>query len=110
MKFINQLSMFIVALALGTFCAATPKQNPQLSMKQAKTIALARQSGQIKSAELEKEHGRLIYSFDIESNRKVHEVNVDASTGKIVEDTVESAAAEANEQRHEKKPTTKHLR
>lgn len=109
MKFINQLSMIIVVLALGAFCAATPKRPPQLSMKHAKRIALARQSGHIKSAELEKEHGRLIYSFDIESNHKVHEVNVDANTGKIVEDTVESAAAEANEQRHEKKPVTKHL-
>jgi len=110
MKFINQLSMFIVVLALSAFCAATPSQSPQLSMKQAKRVALARQSGQIESAELEKEHGRLIYSFDIESNHKVHEVNVDASTGKIVEDTVESAAAEANEQRHENKSMAKHFR
>lgn len=109
MKFINQLSTFIVVLALGAFCAATPKQNPQLSMKHAKKIALARQPGHIKSAELEKEHGRLIYSFDIERNKKVHEVNVDANTGKVVEDTVESAAAEVNEQQHEKKAVAKHL-
>jgi hypothetical protein len=39
----------------------------------------------------------------------VREINVDANTGKIVEDKEESAAAEANERRHEKKPVTRHL-
>ena len=109
MKIINQLFIGIAALALSGLCSATPTQKPKLSMKKAEEIALTRQSGHIKSSELEREHGRLIYSFDIERNNKVHEVNVDANTGKIVEDTVESAAAEANEQRHEKKPMTKHL-
>ena len=109
--------ILVVAVALvagGVFAAAESQAQMQkeakISMKHARTIALGRvHHGKIESAELEREHGILIYSFDIERNNKVHEVNVDANTGKIVEDTVESAAAEAHEQRREKKPTTKHL-
>jgi hypothetical protein len=50
-----------------------------------------------KSSELEKEHGRWIYSFDVATTDGVHEVNVDANTGKVVEDSKETAAQEARE-------------
>lgn len=42
--------------------------------------------GQISKAELEEEDGRLIYSFDIKVAGKdgENEVNVDATTGKVV--------------------------
>ena len=76
-------------------------------MEQAKKIALARQSGHVKSSVLEKEHGRLIYSFDIERDNQIHEVGVEATTGKVVEDNIESAAAEARERRQEKKAPVK---
>jgi hypothetical protein len=62
--------------------------------------ALARVSGgQIHEGELEKEHGRLVYSFDVlVPNRKgVEEVQVDARSGKVVSVKHESAAAEAKE-------------
>jgi Peptidase propeptide and YPEB domain len=103
MRFINQLSIAIVVLALNVFCSAAPRQKPHLSMEQAEKIALGRQSGHIRSSALEREHGRLIYSFDIERDETVHEVNVDANTGKILEDKVESASVEARERRQEKK-------
>jgi len=40
----------------------------------------------MKSAEIEKEHGRLIYSFDLQQPgvKGIEEVNVDAKTGEVV--------------------------
>ena len=77
-------------------------------MEQAKATALQKENGTIKSSELEKEHGRWIYSFDISSAEGVHEVNVDANTGKVVEDSKETAVDEAKEaaqdRKHPKKP------
>jgi len=62
-----------------------------------------KETGKIESQELEKEKGRWIYSFDIERDKQVHEVKVDANTGEVIEDSVESAADEANERAEEKK-------
>jgi len=62
-----------------------------------------KETGKIKSQELEKEKGRWIYSFDIERDKQVHEVKVDANTGEVIEDSVESAADEANERADKKK-------
>ena len=45
----------------------------------------------------------LIYSFDIKTKSGIHEVNVDAISGDIVEDKVESAASEAKEKQQDKK-------
>jgi hypothetical protein len=62
--------------------------------------ALARvPGGQIQEGELEKEHGKLVYSFDVVvPNRKgVDEVQVDARSGKVVSVKHESPAAEAKE-------------
>jgi uncharacterized membrane protein YkoI len=81
--------------------ASNPK--PQLSMDAAKKIALSKEAGEVKSHELEKEKGRWIYSFDIERDNQVHEVNVDANTGEVVEDSVENPADEAKEKAEEKK-------
>lgn len=54
----------------------------------------------MKSAELENEHGKLIYSFDIATSAKaITEVNVDALSGKIVAVQQESAAKEAAEKK-----------
>ena len=86
--------------------AQAPTRNtekPKITLKQARETALAKERGTIKSSELEKEHGRLIYSFDVLTADGIHEVNVDAMNGKVVEDTKESAADEAKEARQDKK-------
>jgi len=81
-----------------------------VSMKQATKTALAKVPGTIKSKELEREKGRDIYSFDIQTKDGIHEVNVDANSGAAVEDKIESPADEAKEkqqdrkQRHNAKP------
>lgn len=82
---------------------AALSKEAKITMEQAEKTALAKEAGKIKSKEIEKEKGRLIYSFDIKMADGIHEVNVDAMTGEVVEDTVESAAAEAKEKAADKK-------
>ncbi|MEZ4417065.1 MAG: PepSY domain-containing protein [Gemmatimonadota bacterium] len=70
----------------------------------ARRTALARvPGGEIESAELEREEGRLVYSFDIEVDGEegVQEVWVDATTGAIVRVEHESAEHEAAEHEEE---------
>jgi len=75
----------------------------KITMEQAQKAALAKEPGKIQEGELEREKGRLIYSFDIKMADGIHEVNIDAMTGEVVEDTVESAAAEAKEKAADQK-------
>ena len=82
---------------------AALSKEAKVTMEQAQKTALAKEAGKIKSKELEREKGRLIYSFDIKTADGIHEVQVDAITGEIVDDTVESAAAEAKEKAVDKK-------
>jgi uncharacterized membrane protein YkoI len=59
----------------------------KISEDSARTVALARvPGGAVKALELEREHGLLIWSFDLTVAGKpgIEEVEVDALTGKIV--------------------------
>jgi uncharacterized membrane protein YkoI len=59
----------------------------KLDRDAAEKIALARvPGGTVREAELEKEHGRVIWSFDIATpgSNDITEVNVDAKTGEVV--------------------------
>ncbi|MGH9514542.1 MAG: PepSY domain-containing protein [Terriglobales bacterium] len=77
---------------------ATLRKEAKISVRQAEQTALKKEPGTIKSKELEKENGKVIYSFDIRTKTgSIHEVNVDAINGNIVEDSVESKAAEQQE-------------
>jgi uncharacterized membrane protein YkoI len=95
-----------LALALGSIAvsqAATPSNtsyvgmklasNAKVSIEQARVIALKARPGQITDQELEKESGGsgLRYSFDIKSSGKIHEVGVDAQTGRVLENKAEGA-------------------
>ena len=60
----------------------------KVSKVEAEKIALAKvPGGKIKDAEIEKEDGRLIWSFDIakEGTKKLIEVEVDANAGEIID-------------------------
>lgn len=116
-KFI--LSVMIASVTLATAqCsqAAEPgagelAAHPKITREQASVAALAKVGkGVIKSAELEKEHGRLVWSFDIArpSAPGVTEVQVDAVTGKIVSVERESAAKEAKEAKAEQAEARTH--
>jgi uncharacterized membrane protein YkoI len=58
----------------------------KISAEQARTAALRVVPGAVKDSELENEHGRLIYSFEITrpGHRGITEVNVSAMDGSIV--------------------------
>jgi uncharacterized membrane protein YkoI len=62
-----------------------------ITLAEARAIALKVFPGTVSSEELEKEKGGsgLRYSFDIKNGPIVHEVGVDAKTGKILENSVE---------------------
>jgi uncharacterized membrane protein YkoI len=68
-----------------------------------KTALAAVPGGRVQSHELEREKGKLIYSYDITVAGKsgIEEVNVDAITGAIVAHEHEDAAAEAKERKAE---------
>ena len=110
--------MGILRLTVGMvfgFAAATFAAQPSEAelMKQAKItkaeaeqIALAKVShGIVKSAEIEKEKGHLVWSFDIAraGTRDITEVLVDAKTGKIISTQTESPRDQAKEAAADKK-------
>ena len=71
-----------------TFAAST-----DITKKAAQSVALAAvPGGVVQSAELETEHGRRIWSFDVKGagSSNVVEIQVDAKTGAVVSKTVES--------------------
>ena len=77
----------------------------KISKADAEKIALGRvPGGTIKEGELEKEKGKLIWSFDIAKpgTKDITEVNVDAVTGQVVDVAVEKASDEAKEKKKEK--------
>ncbi len=74
----------------------------KITMEQARAIALKRASGNVESGELEREHGQLVYSFDIRNAQgTITEVQVNALTGKIVRVQRENKKQEAAEKRKE---------
>lgn len=66
-------------------------------------------NGQIREAEIEQEHGKLVYSYDVKVPGKtgIDEVLVDAKTGAVVSHTHESPAAEAAEARQDARAARK---
>ena len=72
----------------------------KVSYPAAQKAALAKVKGAvIKSAELEQEGGKLIYSFDLKRKGRagIDEVHVDAVSGKVLSVDHEGPAAEAKE-------------
>lgn len=78
----------------------------KVSEDRAARVALARiPGGRIQAVELEKEGGRLIYSYELKVAGKpgIEEVNVNAKSGEVVNVEHESPAAERKEAKAEKK-------
>ncbi len=104
------------SLTLITSCAST-KESPEalkaqarISQAQAEKTALAKvPHGKTKSSELEKEHGTLVWSFDISmpKTKNITEVQVDAVTGKIVSTEIETPEQQAKEAEEDKEEAAK---
>jgi uncharacterized membrane protein YkoI len=85
-------------------------RSAKISLDSARAIAMKRvANASIESQELEREHGRLIYSFDMKVPGKsgIQEVNVNALNGRVVGVSHEGPAAEKREAAAEKKETSK---
>jgi uncharacterized membrane protein YkoI len=101
----------VAGLGLSVAVAADESQgelkvHARITQEEATRTALAKvPNGEIKAAELEKEHGKLIWSFDISmpTSTNITEVQVDATTGKIVSTQVETPADQAKEAATDKK-------
>jgi hypothetical protein len=113
-KYIVGITLTAVTLA----GCSTESRESRKEAKEAKLMAEAKVSkadaqatasaqvpnGTVKEAELEKEHGKLIWSFDISTpdTADITEVNVDAMTGQVVSTEHEKAEDEAKEAKKEK--------
>ena len=105
MRGTRNLFLFILAvLVVSALCWAGPTPPSNVIPKEkAQETALKAQPGTVKEGELEFENKIWIYSFDLlGKDGKTHEVNVDALTGKIVNQSVETAADEKKEAAAEK--------
>jgi hypothetical protein len=103
-------SLVLVPLVACAGTAKNTKTKPAISMEAARKTALHRVPGAtVKKEELEKEHGKLIYSFDLSVPGKtgIDEVQVDAMTGKVLSVEHETPKMEAKEKEEEKKEAKK---
>ena len=104
-------SALAVMLLVG--CCTEKAEHDHAAARQARLMAKAKISketatqtaqakvpnGTIKEGEIEKEHGKLIWSFDMTTpdTKDITEVNVDAMTGEVVSVQQESPESEAKE-------------
>ncbi|HEY6257101.1 MAG TPA: PepSY domain-containing protein [Xanthobacteraceae bacterium] len=105
MTFSKTLAAIVACGAVATGAAATTLSSARaftgeelapaakITLAEARAIALKAFPGEIAAEELEKERGGsgLRYSFDIKNGAVVHEIGVDAKTGRILENSVERA-------------------
>jgi uncharacterized membrane protein YkoI len=99
--------LFVMAAVATTAFASNAdlKKEAKISLETARAAALKGvPGGKIQSEELEKENGKLIYSFDIETRHSdVVEVHISAISGKVVSVRHESPAEREAEQKSESK-------
>ena len=99
------LAMMAFAVGAPLVNAATDSQDAlkaeaKVTEADARTTALAKvPNGTVQSSTLEKEHGKLVWSFDIAqpTTKDLTEVQVDATTGTIASVKKETPAQEAKE-------------
>ncbi len=92
-------NLIIISIFLFSTIAFAQKQiHPKISQEEAQKTALATVPGGIvKEGELEHESGKWIWSFDILSGGKIHEIWVDPMKGNIIKTSIETPKHEAKE-------------
>jgi hypothetical protein len=113
MQRIRMLSLtfgIVLGFAAATFAGqpseAELMKQAKITKAEAEQIALAKVShGIVKSAEIEKEKGHLVWSFDIAQpgTHDITECLIDAKTGKIISTQTESPRDQAKEAAADKK-------
>jgi hypothetical protein len=114
-KFLAVATMLSLAffnyLALSADKPAATGAEAKIERAAAERIALARvPGGHIKEGELEKEHGVLVWSFDIAlpASADITEVQVDAVSGAVVSVVTETPADQAKEAAEDKSRSKSH--
>jgi uncharacterized membrane protein YkoI len=111
---ITTLLCLCTAVTVGAQTATKAKHESQAALRkeakvtqvQARATALKEvPNGRVSSSELERENGKLIYSFDIKVPGKsgIEEVNVDAVSGAVAAHEHETPKMEAKEKKIVKK-------
>jgi uncharacterized membrane protein YkoI len=111
MKNTRTLVGLIVAAVSPVLLGAAPTEKQlarqaKITRNEAEHIALAKvPNGRTSGGELEREHGHLVWSFDISQAgvRDITEVQVDAKSGKIVSVKTETPKEQAQEAAADKK-------
>jgi len=85
--------IFALAAAAVVLPQVSQAKPAEITMVQARAIALHLAPGRIEKSEREREGGGMRYSFDIRQGNRIHEIGVDAVTGKIVENKFEALNA-----------------
>ena len=103
----HTIAITTLALALAGCASDEAKLASRAKVTRAQAEATAMKKapgGTLKEAELEEEHGQLVWSFDIArpGTRNLTEVLVDAITGKVVSTEIETPKHEAAEAAEEK--------
>jgi Peptidase propeptide and YPEB domain len=95
----------ILGMASNAFAIdSTLQSQAKISKSAAEKIAHSKvPTGTIQNAELEKERGKLIWSFDISKPRtkNITEVQIDARSGRILSVRIETPAAQVKERKSE---------
>ena len=104
-KMVLVFSAFLFLISIMTpicgIAESTPPANV-ISKEKAQDIALKVYAGKVKESDLEYENNAWIYSLEIIGNdQKIHEINVDALTGNILESKIETSAMEAKEKKED---------
>ena len=97
---------FVAASFAAQSSEAELMKQSKITKAEAEQIALANvPRGIVKSAEIEKEKGRIVWSFDIArpGTNDITEILVDAKTGKIISTQIESPRDQAKEAAADKK-------
>ncbi|MBI1802917.1 MAG: PepSY domain-containing protein [Ignavibacteriae bacterium] len=87
-----------ICMFLSVHTFGQKKEVAKVSEAQAtKAVMEAVKGAKIQSSELEREEGKLIWSFDVTTVKGTSEVWVDAMTGKVIKAEVETQAQEKEE-------------
>jgi hypothetical protein len=102
---IGLAGLAVFTVLAGKHTEAQLHAEAKITKAAAEQTALAKlPNGTVKSSELEKEHGKLVWSFDIAvpNSKNITEVQVDAKTGKIAAVEIETPHHEAKEAAEDK--------
>jgi uncharacterized membrane protein YkoI len=80
----------IIAISGAAALCAAGCEQAKVPVETARQVALANVSGEVRSENLDREHGRLIYEFRIKpegerTGKIVKEVEIDANTGEVID-------------------------